>query len=119
MVGQGHNPQVEKAVPTLEGCTIVQSLLAPTTSGFSGWAEGVDHCRRKGSLPRVLWKKTKPACICLHPPPLGLGEVSRAVHSRRMRSSLKCSDTEKASWDHILGHSERGFPSARVHGVGL
>ena len=51
--------------------------------------------------------------------PGALGEGGSSVHSRRRRSSLKCSGTDKASQDHISGLTERCFPSARAHGAGL
>ena len=78
VVGQGCSPQWEKAVPSLEGCAIVQSLPASATPGLGG-------------------------------------EVSNVVRSRIQWPSLKCAGTDKARQDHISGHTERSFPSARVH----
>ena len=101
-VGQRLSPQLEKAVPSLEGCVIAQNLPASATPRHSGWAEGA-LCRR--IRPLFPWNavgRIKPACV--HPLGAGRGEGSGSVCSRRSQTSLKCSGTDKASWDHILQH---------------
>ena len=67
VVGQGLSPQLEKVVPSLEGCVIVQNLSVSSTLGSSGWAKGQSAVGKGGHLHGVLWEKTKPACVCLHP----------------------------------------------------
>ena len=96
---------------SLECCGTEQSLPASTTLGLSDQVKGA-VCSRRRWPP--LWSAVgkEKACLRLSPPGLS-GEVGRAVHRRR-QSSLKGSSMDKASQDHILDHTERHFPSARV-----
>ena len=69
VVGQRFSPQLEKVVPSLEGCGIVQNLPVSAIPRRSGWAEG-DVCRRK-TTP-FPWSAAGKDKGCLHPPPQGL-----------------------------------------------
>ena len=60
VVGQRLSLQLEKVVPSLEGCTTVQNLPPlGAVAGRRAWsAGGKSHC-----FPGVLWEKTKAACV--------------------------------------------------------
>ena len=75
VVGQGLSPQLEKVIPSLEGCAIAWNLPASATPGRSGQAKG-SVCKRK-SLP-FPWSTMGKDKASLHSPPRGL-EVARAA----------------------------------------
>ena len=70
--------QLEKAVPSLEGCTTVQSLPVPATLGLSGWAEGAVRSRKKWPPPWSAVEKDK-ACLRLPVSTTPGGSVARLV----------------------------------------
>ena len=63
VVGQGRSPQLEKMVPSPEGCTIVQNLPASATLGTVAGPRAQSAGGQGRCLPGVLWEKTKPACV--------------------------------------------------------
>ena len=101
VVGQGLSLQLEKVVPSLEACTIVQNLPASATPGALAGLRTKSAGGKGGRFPRVLWKRQRlPASAT----PGALGEGCSSVPSRRKHSSLKYCGTDKASWDHISPH---------------
>ena len=65
VVGQSLSPQLEKVVPSLEGCAIAQNLPASATPRHSGWARG-SVCRR--ILPLSPGSAVGKDKACLGPP---------------------------------------------------
>ena len=64
VVVQGLSPQLEKVVPCLEGCEIVQSLPVSAILGGSREVSGIVYSRRKWSAPWGAVGKDK-ACLYL------------------------------------------------------
>ena len=64
-VCQGLSLQLEKVIPPLEGCVIVQSMLVSTTPGLSGWAKGAVCSRKRWSSP---WGAVGKGKACLYVP---------------------------------------------------
>ena len=63
VVGRGLSSQLEKVVPSLEGCTIVQNLPASATLGTVAGPRAQSAGGQGRCLLGVLWEKTKPACV--------------------------------------------------------
>ena len=76
VLGQRLSPQLEKVVPSLEGCEIVQNLPASGIPTRSGWTEG-SVCRRIRLL--FPWSAVGKDKACLGLPPRGLPARAEAL----------------------------------------
>ena len=68
VVGQRLSPQLEKVVPSLEGCVIHRTCLRPPPLGHNAWAEGAICRRKRQPFP---WSAVGKDKACLRPPPQG------------------------------------------------
>ena len=84
----GLSPQLEKVVPSLEGCAIAQNLPVSAIPGTVAGLRAQSAGRKRWPFPWSAMGKRQslPASATRGAP----GEGSSSVHSRRRRSSLKC-----------------------------